>query len=448
MLNPHITLIGVGRPGFDIELGTQHYLRAAATLERLGAEVTRPPQLLTDPDEVTEWIRTSADPRTDGVVVLLATFVDGRFVARVAGGLAQPIFLWSLPEPDTHGRLRLNALTGLNSASFVLSRLGRAFAYLNVVPDGEPPRQLLAWLRAATAASRLRSTKIGVVGTHPPGFFASDADGLRLQKVIGPTVVQVNLETLLRQSADVGEPLWKANLKADAARVADLDRLDPEQLRKSSQFTVTLEQTVQTLGLQAVAVRCWPEFFSPYGAVACSTLAHLNDAGVPAACEADVLGAVSMTIEHLLAQSTVFLGDLVQIREDRNSVVFWHCGAGAISLASPRTGAVAGVQPNRNLAYAFNNPLKAGTVTICRLGQTDDGYRMLIARGKARDDSGHFFGTSVEVEVECDAREVLPTVIGKGFEFHFAIVWDDIVPELEQLSALLGIPALVLGQKS
>ncbi|MCX7031018.1 MAG: hypothetical protein NTU62_12990 [Spirochaetes bacterium] len=444
MLNPHVTLIGVGRPGFDIELGKKHYLQAAKTLERLGAEVTRPPQLLTDPDEVAQWVRDSADPRTDGVVLLLATFVDGRFVAQVASGLPQPVFLWSMPEPDTQGRLRLNALTGLNAASYVLSRLGRKFAYLHAVPDGESPRQLSAWLKASAVAGRLRKAKIGVVGAHPPGFFASDVDALRLQRTIGPTVVQVNLDALLRQSTEVAEPRWRANLEADSARVAGIDRLDPEQLRKSSQFNVTLEETVQSLGLEAVAVRCWPEFFSPYGAVACSTLAHLNDAGIPAACEADILGAVSMTIEHLLAQSTVFLGDLVQIREERNTVVFWHCGAGAISLASPRTGAVAGVQPNRNLAYAFDNPLKAGTVTVCRLGQTDDGYRMLIARGKARDDHGHFSGTSVEVEFECAIKDVLPTVIGKGFEFHFAIVWEDIRVELEQLAALLGIPTVVL----
>lgn len=147
-----------------------------------------------------------------------------------------------------------------------------------------------------------------------------------------------------------------------------------------------------------------------------------------------------MLIEHLITQSTTFLGDLVQIRHERNSAVFWHCGAGAISLASPRTGALAGVQPNRNLAYALNNPLKPGTVTICRVGQTEDGYRMLIAGGSAHDETGHFLGTSVEVVLDTPIENVLPTIIGGGFEFHFSIVWEDIRAELKQLAAILAIP--------
>lgn len=263
MLGPRIALVGVGRPGFDIELGSKHYLDAIKMLEGLCAEVRYPLQLLTDPSQVAEWIRSSADPGADGVVLMLATFVDGRFVAELARGLRQPILLWSLPEPGNHGRLRLNSLTGLNSASYVLSHLGRNFAYLYDRPGDTPPKQLLAWLKAAAAAGCLRTAKIAVVGSPPPGFYASDVDPLRLQRTIGPSLVQINLDTLLQQSAEVSEQRWRAHLDSDRASVSGLERLDPDQLRKSSQFNLALDDVVRSLGFQAVAVRCWPEILQP-----------------------------------------------------------------------------------------------------------------------------------------------------------------------------------------
>jgi L-fucose isomerase-like protein len=151
-----------------------------------------------------------------------------------------------------------------------------------------------------------------------------------------------------------------------------------------------------------------------------------------------------MLIQYAFTGKVVFLGDLVHANEERNTFTFWHCGSGAKSLASPKTGAVAGVQPNRNLAYAFNHRLKAGPVTIARLGQTNDGYRMLIAQGKALDDIENYWGTSVEVRFSRPVMELLDVIIKGGFEFHYSIVWEDITKELEALCSWLNIPITVL----
>jgi L-fucose isomerase-like protein len=439
----NVVLLGLARQGFDTDLAARLHGESLEALARINVEVVHPGKLLSEPAEAEESVKELTGPQTDALIVQLATFVDGRFIAQIAAAADLPILLWSFPEPEASGRLRLNSLTGLNSAAYVLGRLGRKFKYVYGPPGEESVARIESWLKAALAARRLKAARIGVVGGHPPGFFASGADPLALTRILGTRLVPLDLETLFAEAEAVPEARTRELLEQDRRVVAGLDDLDSGQLTRSTRFTAALGDRIKSLGIDAVAVKCWPEFFNSYRAVACSTLGHLNDAGIPAACETDILGAVSMLAEHYLTGKVTFLGDMVHVAEERNSAVFWHCGAGAVSLASPKTGAAAGVQPNRDLAYAFNHRLRAGEVTLMRLGQTGKGYRMFIARGEALDDREHYWGTSVEVRFQRPVGELLDTIITEGFEFHFSIVWEDIRAELEELCALLGIPATI-----
>ncbi|MFP3489401.1 hypothetical protein R0K20_17565, partial [Staphylococcus sp. SIMBA_130] len=69
---------------------------------------------------------------------------------------------------------------------------------------------------------------------------------------------------------------------------------------------------------------------------------------------------------------------MVHVNEASNSVVFWHCGAGAYSLAHPDQGARPGVHPNRKIGFTMEFGLKPGRVTMFRVGYTPEGYRLLV----------------------------------------------------------------------
>src|SRR5699024_1086277 len=97
-----------------------------------------------------------------------------------------------------------------------------------------------------------------------------------------------------------------------------------------------------------------PEFFNQLGAAACSTLSQFTEDGIVSACESDIHGSVSMYILQELSEGQPpYLGDLVHVNHESNSAVFWHCGAGAYSLARPQEGARAGVHPNRKLGFTM-----------------------------------------------------------------------------------------------
>ena len=437
--------LGIGRPGFDTDLGLRLFRESAALVEKLGCSVVRPDALVTDPEDVGRLAAEYRDQDADALLVQFSTFADGRFITRAASELDLPILIWSMPEPEVGGRLRLNSLTGGNLATSLLARLGRRFKFVYGLPnEADVERDLSRWLLAAVTARKLKESVIAEVGNPPPGFYTSSVDALALMRKTGVRLTRVDLQTVFQKAAQVPPERYAKVIEKDRSAVKGLDQLVTDHVVKSTQFYLALKDMLGEAKPAAIAVRCWPEFFTEYGGAACSTLSHFIEDGIPAGCEADTLGAVTMLIQHCLTGLATYLADLVYVDRGSNTCTFWHCGVGAFSLASERTGPVAGVQPNRNFGYALNNALRSGPVTIARLGQSPDGFRMLIFRGEALDTPNRFTGTSVDVRLEKPAQEVLDTVIYGGFEHHFSLVWKDIAAELVELCSLMDIPFVTL----
>lgn len=440
MATGQVILLGVARPAFDMELAARLYRDSAGLLEKLGYEVLRPEAPLTDPDEAAKAAARYRGTGADALIVQFSTFTDGRFLTGVVGALDLPVLVWSLPEPVVGGRLRLNSLTGGNLAASLLVRLGRQFKVVYRLPsEAQAQAEIGPWLAAARAAARLKQAVIAEVGNPPPGFYTSSADALELLRVTGVQLTRIDLQSVFAKAAEVPAARYQPLIDADQQRVAGLSQLPSDQVVRSTQFTLALRDALGTPPPDAVCVRCWPECFTEHKAAACSTLSHLIEDGIQAACEADTLGAVTMLIQHLLTGEPTFLGDLVHVDEQRNSGTFWHCGVGALSLASPKTGPVAGVQPSRNIGFAFNHSLKPGPVTIARLGQGPHGLRLGILSGEAVDGPNTFQGTSVEVRMPRPVRATLDAILASGFEHHYALVWQDIGCELTELCRLLSI---------
>lgn len=171
-------------------------------------------------------------------------------------------------------------------------------------------------------------------------------------------------------------------------------------MEKYARLRKAFQAFVDENKIGALASRCWPDFFTGFGAPVCAVLSMLNDNNIPSSCETDIGGAISMFIGSKLTNTATYFGDPVAIDEACDSIVYWHCGAGASSLANASCGAKLGVHPNRKIGPVMDFGLKAGKVTVLRLGKDKDGYRMFIYKGEALDEPQKFYGTSVTVRPE------------------------------------------------
>ncbi|MYL20869.1 hypothetical protein GLW04_13280 [Halobacillus litoralis] len=439
-----VLYLPIGRKTFDLEAGEIQREKSSEMLNDLGIEVIEPEGILTSPDDLNDFLKAIPADEVGVSIYQSVTFADGEFVETLIKQVQAPVMVWSIREPSINGRLRLNSLTGGNSTSHVLKCAGHPYSFLFGNPEEAQIRgRLTKYLKVQQMIQDLREFKIGVIGEHPPGFFFSGTDEEMLHKQLGVEVKQVDLMKAFEESKKLTEGEWEHAVDRAQQQVIGLNRND-ETVQRFAQFTTYVESIVDKEQLSGLAIRCWPEFFNELGAAACSTLSQFTEDGIVSSCESDIHGSVSMFIlQQLSGGKSPYLGDMVHVNEASNSVVFWHCGAGAYSLAHPDQGARPGVHPNRKLGFTMEFGLKPGQVTMFRVSYTPEGYRLLVMRGNALDTPKRFNGTSVEVELETDINGTLYSLMEEGFEPHYALVYEDVVEELKELGRQLGLETIV-----
>lgn len=442
-IRPRVALAAFGRATFDLEQARSVLARSRSALQALPLQLSAASELLTDPLAASAFARAAEEAGTDLLVCQFTTFVDARFVAAVAEATDLPLLLWSLRETGpVGGRLALNSLTGANLAARQLRGQGRFFRFaLGDPEEAAVGSRVLQLGRAAALRRALGGLRVLVLGRAPDGFFFSEPspDGLAS---LGASLTHLDLDRLFAAALELPPAAFAPVLQAVRGVVAGLDRLPAEQVERFARLQTVVEREVAERGASAVAVRCWPEFFTDFGAAACSFVSALCERGVAASCEADVLGALTMTALNRLAGSPPYLGDLAATDPQRNAAVFWHCGAGAFSLASPRTGAVAGVQPNRQIGFSLEFALRPGRVTIARIGEDAGQLRLLLGGGEILDAPQRFQGTAATVRLDGEGpvEERVRRLLEGGWEPHYALVHGDVRQELRDLADLHGMP--------
>lgn len=459
-------LVVVGRPTFDLASAAPFVATAVEVCDQTTV-VVADGRILQSPEDVVAAM-ASVPERVRNLVVLFASFADSRLASAAVDHFEQigHVVLWSLPEEWTGGRLLRNSLCGANLAAYRLVAEGHTVATLHEPPGPATQRNIERSVRRAdsrratptptTAPSAelsdadaalvaevvadIRGTTIGVIGDPPDGFEPCIANPnlLPAEVVVGHTSVERLFES-------AGRPLTVAD-EEEVSRLRDL--VGNESIDRSAvQQCVALQRGAERLsereGWNAVAIRCWPECFDQWGGAACAAMAMLNERGLPAACEADVLGALSMRMMQRVSGTPTFLADLVDAELDQDRVALWHCGVAPPSLAEEPGAVTVALHSNRQLPVVFDFGLAAGPITIARLSQSEGAMRLVTGQGHIVGQQP-FQGTSCVVQLETSAETLLSEVVSGGLEHHFVVAPGHHQRLLDAVAAELGVPAVHL----
>ena len=203
-----------------------------------------------------------------------------------------------------------------------------------------------------------------------------------------------------------------------------------------------------------MAIQCWPQ---RSGIALCAVMGRLSDRGMFAACETDVLGAVSMLISHRAALGATvphLIDWTIQHRDDPNRLLAWHCGNAPPSLAADAKATairhrndMKGELPvgkSDSNTGLFQFQLRPGPVTMCRLAECDGHWKMLITAGQIVPSDEVLCGTWSWVQVR-DHAAMYRTLVENGFIHHASLIHGDQVETLKLACKFLDIePVLAL----
>ena len=437
--------IPVGVPTFHLESAGDLFERSVKILRSIDPDFTVPDDMLLSVDAMSEYI---SDLCPDLIVFQDLTFANAAYMTEVVSRFACPVLLWTLREPVIDGtRLRLNSLTGAYSAANAMRLSGRTdYEYVFGSPEEDAViSKIKACVKAAEIRKEMQGLRLASVGEPPQGFGFGRAHESELKEVFGADIVSITVSEMIERARSYTDEESMPYMERSRELTAGLDKTPEKNLKDHARLYKAYSEYVRENGIDALASRCWPDYFTEYGTPVCAVLSMLNDDGTAAACEADVYGALSMWTGMKLSSSPVFFGDPVSLNEEENTLTFWHCGTAACTLARKDTGAVVGVHPNRKIGPAMDFGCEAfPEATVFRIGREPDGsYRFFILEGEALDKPKQFTGTSIVIKTTAPVREAVENSVLDGFEPHFAVMKGHHAETLKALAKMFGFKAFV-----
>ena len=292
----------------------------------------------------------------------------------------------------------------------------------------------------------LRHARVGAIGARPAGFQTVRASEKLLQKS-GITVVPVDLSEILgaaRKIEDTDVELLKKLEEIKCYAVVPKEYSD--KLVLQAKFGVAVERWIEANQIDAVAVQCWDSLEQNYGCAACVTMSMLGEKLLPAACEVDIAGAVSMYALTLAAQGQSALLDWNNnFAEDRNKCVCTHCGNFPKSfvrndLKLGTLGVLGRTLGKVNTFGAVYGKVTKGDFTFFRIS-TDDtkgAIKAYLGTGEITDDPYGMDGCIAVTKVN-NLQTLMKYICKNGFEHHVAMVRNDVKDILnEAIEGYLG----------
>ncbi|MHA1833172.1 MAG: L-fucose/L-arabinose isomerase family protein, partial [Candidatus Baldrarchaeia archaeon] len=397
----------IKQPIFNQKWADDMYQRSLALLSEMDEiKLIKPEGTITTEEEAWNAARIFNKENVD-VVLMQSINSDSGILASIIGQKVNvPILLWSTPEPIVHGeRLKANSLCGAMIIAATLRRLDLRYKHLHGYPESEELiNRLRRSINVLSCISLLKESKLGIVGYVSPGFHHLSFDEILLRKTFGVQVQHIDLSEVL------AEALSEEDIKREVEEIIKLGQksedLTEEDFKKTARISLSLRKLVEKYELNALAIKCFPEFQDLYKFAPCATLGRCVDRGIMAACEGDMLGALTMLVEYYLTKKPVFFADIIALNEESEAGILWHCGNGVISLAENRQ--VVKYQRNFLFDLGMTTELacKTGPVTVARFSERENNYRIYAFEGEAIKPDAIIRGAQMNVKFDQPIKKI------------------------------------------
>lgn len=285
----------------------------------------------------------------------------------------------------------------------------------------------------------LRHARIGAIGARPAGFQTVRASEKILQAT-GITVIPVDLSEILGAARKIENQDEALLLKIEEIKkYAKVPEQYSDKLVLQAKFGVAVERWMELNAVDAVAIQCWDSLEQNYGCAACVTMSMLGEKLIPAACEVDIAGAVSMYALTLASgRQSALLDWNNNFAEDRNKCVCTHCGnfpksfimndieLGTLGVLGRTLGKV-------HTFGAVKGKVTQGDFTFFRISTDDTKGRIksYLGEGQITNDPYGMDGCIAVTKVD-NLQGLMKYMCKNGFEHHVAMCRGNVKAILEE----------------
>ena len=440
-MSTKIGLIPANRGFFSDELAVQMRNETIAAMQKAGLEVIVPDASLTKlgcvetREEALKTGKLFRDEKVEGIIVAAVNFGDEQAVAFTVkeASLNVPILIFGCQEEQVLTRTtpRRDAFCGLLSIGEALRQIGAKYTVARVPicfpKDKSFDEELHRFAGVCRVVNGIRNARYGQVGSRPDGFWTCRVDEKALQK-LGVTTVTLDLSEAIAAVTKMDDTSAEIKkIEGEIKAQCDVSDAPASAFSKMARFESFLKGFVAEKGLDGLAVQCWTSLQGNLGICSCSTMGRLGDAGIPSACESDVLGLLSMHALKLAGGGPAALADWNNLHnEDDDLANLWHCGVYPPSFAKtkPRlwySEIIADTVGRDNAWGLYEFEIQEGPITLLRATQDpDNGFKAVVIPATVEQTQAKTFGAYGWARIK-GLRKLYRDVLVRHFPHHVAV---------------------------
>jgi len=392
----------------------------------------------------------------DLLIIQSSSFSSGEFIYPFMD-LYTHIAFWAVPEgePTAGGGLPLNSFTAMNMYNSIIQTRIKPIKrpikwFFGHADEKNFVKRIEPFLRALRAEINLRESRIGLIGGVAQGFDNLIVDFVKLKSKIGVQAMDFGLDEVYSLAEKVSD---EKQINQIIQKMIEQSKSFSSEMEKyfrlTARFQLAFQNFVREKRLDALAISCWPRFQTDYQLGICTLMGQLNEIGIVSACEGDIPGALGMLTLHYLGFGNIAtIMDLATIDPDDNSVLFWHCGPSAPSLADEHGVEMQALwlfDGNSNAPIGLHNNmrLKPGAATI--LGFYPDIDRMLVFEGCLDNQKPSYTGSSAWIrdmsmcKIPLDCLDLVQTIMESGYQHHYPLAYGSYENAALELARILSL---------
>jgi L-arabinose isomerase len=403
-------------------------------------EVIVCPQLLEHERDIPGIAQFCAQQPLDALCLLPGNFTLDHIMPLLAEAVGLPALLWGLPTLEAWG-----ALVAIQQTLFPFKELGLPYRFVTGrLEDERVWERALPYLRACALLQRMKGMRLGLMGWRAQGMSDVIFDEIVLRQKFGVQLVNVGMTRYARTFAAVSdidvEAAWR-----EISPAFDTTHLPADVARHGVRSYLTMKRLVAEEDLQAVTMECFHDHLGE----PCLGFSTLNDEGIVAPCENDVLSAIVMKAGQLLSGEPAFHSDIIEADYEEDWAVFHHCGNMPQRLVAQDKRPL--LRPIReDVGPGAKGPTIQATmgprrITAANLVGGQHTLRMCALEGETLPYRTNLPGSGAKVAFLFNLGEALENLGNEGYGHHFALASGHVGRELDEWCALLDIPYVQPG---
>ena len=353
------------------------------------------------------------------MILIVAVWTPDSTVVILINNLDIPLIVFT-----TSLSVHAVSVNGAQVIVATLKELNRDFKFIfGDINGNKVQKKITEYATAAAIVKKLKSTRIGLVGSIPDIMLSLEVDSFSVKNTFGPIVVPIDFYKIDYYLKKINKDKVK-NRTAEIKKIVGKISVEEEVLEESVNYYYAFLKMVEDLNLDALTVNCFP---IPYiKGKTCLATSNLNDAGIIAACEGDVNSAIVMLAFNFITGKASLNSDIIIENQKENALMFSHCGGGPFTCASNYKDIILEEQYEVKSGMAVYYPVKTGgkDTTIINLIGKESTYRMCILNGISIPTKELVYhGNPIQIKFKTNVEDLINQIGNEGFGHHWMVAY-------------------------